>query len=268
MRRDLRKNSMPYLKNVFVQTHCNTRKDTATHYNPLQPTATHCNPLQHRTTHKKTHHPYEKRPTNKPWYYTSTYFRAYWIIPFSFVYFSFFFFLFFSVAWLGEVVLHLIMNTVMGGCGGGVQHTHTPFNWGGAGQSRVREELPSIDGVGSLCIRVFVCMYVCTCLYVYVYVCTYICMYVCAYVCMFAIAWRCLVLMVWGECVCVYACMCVCVCVFFFVCLCVCLFVCVYACMRVCVYVCRCVGVHLGMGVCMYDEEAVWHFTCHRYECL
>ena len=46
--------------------------------------------------------------------------------------------------------------------------------------------------------------------------------------------------------VCVYVCVC------FFR-----LFVCVFV--RVCVrmYVCMCAGVHLGMGVCVYDEEAV-----------
>ena len=73
----------------------------------------------------------------------------------------------------------------------------------------------------------YVCMYVCVC--VFVYVCLYVCM--CVYVCVFV----CVCMYVF---VCVY--MCVCLCVY----VCVCMYVCV--CIYVCVYIrMHCVVVHV-----------------------
>ena len=75
------------------------------------------------------------------------------------------------------------------------------------------------------CVYVFyVCMCVCTCVFVCVCVCT--CVFVCVCVCLHV--WACV-------CVCVFGCVCVCLCVW--VCVCVCACVCV--CTRIlCVYVC------------------------------
>ena len=72
---------------------------------------------------------------------------------------------------------------------------------------------------------------------VYVYVCVYMCMRacVCVYMCMCA-------------CVCVYMCMCVCVCVYVCVCVCVCTCMCVCHCAHMCVLhvcVCKCVCVYV-----------------------
>ena len=66
---------------------------------------------------------------------------------------------------------------------------------------------------------VFVCFYICVCVYFSVCVFVCVCICVCVYLC-----------------VCIFVCVCICLCVYLsvcvFVCVCICVFVCVYICLN------------------------------------
>jgi nuclear pore complex protein Nup62 len=90
-----------------------------------------------------------------------------------------------------------------------------------------------------VCVRTYICMYVCMCMYVRM--CVYVCTYVC--VCMYVFVCMCLYTYV---CMFVYVYMFVCMCVYTYVCMyvCVCVYV-LYIHIRTYIYVCVCVCVYI-----------------------